>query len=404
MDDLTLLNLDHHHDTSSCFVEAISSIYKPRKYVHGIRDPRPELGYYWTGKMTTFINAGCFCGSNEFKIPLETAKLPAETAMCHCNICRHSTGATNTFGLAFSGPPLTLDSTDEYRVPGNLSNLTQYNSSPNLTRYFCTKCSCKILAKAEGKDGTQHWYASVGALEQVDGIVKLARHVYVGDTLDGGISNHIPQYAGVTIPRFKQSGAGETVDADWGTKGSANSTADSKDVLRFHCHCKGVEVYAKRATEIKDPNREWWFVPGKTSSDPIRFATKHCVCTSCRRTSGAMPTTWTFVPETHILDGRTMEPINLSNAEKRPPTLRQFESSPGVYREFCGSCGATVFYWEPANLPKMDIATGLLDQEQSGGVLGNDWFKWSEKGVGYREDEVIPEFLDAITKGVMCGK
>ena len=44
-------------------------------------------------------------------------------------------------------------------------------------------------------------------------------------------------------------------------------------------------------------------------------------------------------------------------------TLRFYESSPGVWRGFCGRCGTPLTYWS-AELPQvMDLALGTLDRE-----------------------------------------
>ncbi|TFK27694.1 hypothetical protein FA15DRAFT_666153 [Coprinopsis marcescibilis] len=352
--------------------------------------------------MTTLIKAECYCGSNKFKVPLKTAELPTGAAMCHCNSCRHATGATNVVDISFDGHPLSPEATDANGPPGDISNFTQYKSSSGMTRYFCSKCSCKMFFKGEDHEGKTQWYVSSAVLEKIDGVQNLATHIWVGDTVDGGAAAHVPRFAGKTLPRFKESRGQEEVAPDYGTNtiGSPPTDSEKDSALRFYCHCKGVEFYLKRATEIKDPEKEWWLAPGKACSDPIRFTTEHCLCTSCRLTSGAMLPSWTFVPNTHVLDARTMEPINLTDAEKRPPTLQQFESSPNVHREFCRTCGANVFYWKPGNAPRMDIATGLLDHEQAGGARANTWLKWSSDSVGYEQDAFSQEWLQAVMEGI----
>lgn len=73
-----------------------------------------------------------------------------------------------------------------------------------------------------------------------------------------------------------------------------------------------------------------------------------CHCEQCRRTSGH------FVAATQGL-GDCLEIADARAA------LRWYESSPGVWRGFCGVCGASML-WERQGSGRVSIMAGTLDQ------------------------------------------
>ncbi|MGI9410080.1 MAG: GFA family protein [Hyphomicrobiaceae bacterium] len=62
----------------------------------------------------------------------------------------------------------------------------------------------------------------------------------------------------------------------------------------------------------------------------------HCHCESCRRATSSPMTTWVSVPRTALRYTRGQ--------------LTYYQSSPGVGRGFCGTCGSPMTY-EPDSLP-----------------------------------------------------
>lgn len=72
-----------------------------------------------------------------------------------------------------------------------------------------------------------------------------------------------------------------------------------------------------------------------------------CHCADCRKSAGAPMVGWIAFPEDAL------------SVEGRPT---RFESSPGVTREFCGTCGTGLFYRNPAMLPGIvDVQSATLD-------------------------------------------
>jgi hypothetical protein len=82
----------------------------------------------------------------------------------------------------------------------------------------------------------------------------------------------------------------------------------SRGTLR--CHCGGVEIAAEF---------------------PSRFVA-HCYCESCRTTHAAGVVTWIGFKrsQVEIVKGREL--------------LRDYESSPGTTRKFCGHCGTRMAF------------------------------------------------------------
>ena len=288
--------------------------------------------------------------------------------------------------------------------PADLSQLTKYNASKNLTRYFCSICSAYLLYETKGTSDP-HWSVSSGVLERTEGIVKVGYHAFLADTLDSGLAHHYRELNGVEIPRYEFDEGGKTLPLGWKAESLLKKQEPSKaggegeERLNVYCHCKNISIYLKRAKqeEAKDPSK-WWLVKGK-DDDPtsrVRFRSGHCFCTSCRTTSGSLIQSWVILPRANAIDARTSLPIAFSfpkdaNApSKRPQGLKQYQSSNGTFREFCGTCGASTFYWtkDPKNGRVRDISSeepevinvgaGMLDQED-GGSRAEGWCSWSDK-------------------------
>ncbi len=73
----------------------------------------------------------------------------------------------------------------------------------------------------------------------------------------------------------------------------------------------------------------------------------HCHCNSCRRSAGAAFVTWFTVER-----GRFVWTADAP---------RQYASSPGVTREFCGTCGTELTYSNEKAAKTIDITIGSLD-------------------------------------------
>jgi hypothetical protein len=71
----------------------------------------------------------------------------------------------------------------------------------------------------------------------------------------------------------------------------------------------------------------------------------YCHCGQCRRTHGHFAAYTAAAREAVVVEG---------------DGLRWYESSPGVRRGFCGTCGASLF-WERVGGARVSVAAGTLD-------------------------------------------
>ncbi|KAF8155923.1 Mss4-like protein [Crassisporium funariophilum] len=354
----------------------------------------------------TYVKAECHCGSNQFKIPFLTSTLPLASDLCHCTSCRHITGELAVHCEIMRGTPLAVDSeeVEEKHKQASLSGLTKYNASKDLTRYFCTTCSAYMLYETASAQGT-HWSVSTGVLERIEGIVKVGHHAFVGDTLDGGLADHYRALDGVELPRYElEEKDGKTLPLGWKSDALTQTTSSldpATDKLAAYCHCKTISVYLARPTDPKDPSK-WWVAPGKTAADPARFMCGHCLCRSCRLTSGSLIQSWVILAAANVVDASSGAPVVFAKVgspegEGRIAGMKQYCSSAGVYREFCGTCGASAFYWNEGG-EKVDVGAGLLD-EKDGGARAERFCFWYNRVI-YPEDAIDKAGAEALKEGV----
>ncbi|KAF6764904.1 DUF636 domain-containing protein [Ephemerocybe angulata] len=297
------------------------------------------------------------------------------------------------------GVPLSMESIEENQVPADLNNLTEYRSSNRLSRMFCTNCAAHMFIRSNQQaDGAPSSYAVMwGVLEKTDGIFTIDKHIYVGDTLDGGIADHIRTFDDKPLARL-EGWDEKALSVGW----KAQPEHKSPETLPLYCHCKTISVYLTRALKPSENPAEYWLVPGKQPTDPIKFIAAHCLCNSCRQTSGGQIQTWAIVPNENIFDAATKAPIELVEPERRPKGLHQYISSDGHHRESCGTCGATVFWWrkmKEGESPHMDVSVGLVDQVAAGGARAESWISWYPRII-FNEFAISKEVAKVLAEGV----
>lgn len=75
-----------------------------------------------------------------------------------------------------------------------------------------------------------------------------------------------------------------------------------------------------------------------------------CWCNDCRASAGATPVVWTLFPQDAVtISG---DPVS-------------YQSSPGTLRQFCGTCGTGLFFYNESIFPgQVDIQAGTMaDQD-----------------------------------------
>ncbi|KAK5635703.1 hypothetical protein RRF57_011415 [Xylaria bambusicola] len=172
--------------------------------------------------------------------------------------------------------------------------------------------------------------------------------------------------------------------------------------------------YHTGSPQIRNPeNVKWWLRPdanrnfSKQETQPTRkgelkrYLAGTCACRSCRLTLGFEIQSWAFVPRANIFFHLRSQQANLPSPELDTTNdayditpldfealpagiLTSYVSSPGVRRDFCSRCGATVFWrdrWRPELL---DVGVGLLDAEE--GARAETWLDWWTERVSFAED------------------
>ncbi|KAG6917458.1 hypothetical protein DXG01_002435 [Tephrocybe rancida] len=377
--------------------------------------------------MTTFVKASCHCGLNVFNVAFATDSLPVTNDLCHCNSCRHSTGQLMANFVPIFGVPLASASTAD---PADLSTLTTYSSSTVGTRRFCGRCSAHVLWEFH-KDTESSWCVASGTLERIEGIVNTTYHIWISDTLDGGIADHIQVINGVQLSRYA---AGENPDnilpLGWNNVETKAPLDLAEDHLHAYCHCKAVSFWITRPSTAStlpsspypnlmhsstttpndvalNPSDEKWWLRPAGAEHPTHYLAGHCACASCRTTSGFDIQSWAFIPRVNILFPRAgsgeLAELDLQDHKNYPAGLRHYKSSAGRNREFCGTCGATVFSWEDERPELVDVAVALVDEGQAGG-RAEGWFEWWKERVGFQEDVVNVKLVQGLVEGLRALK
>ncbi|KAI9754555.1 MAG: hypothetical protein M4579_004655 [Chaenotheca gracillima] len=340
----------------------------------------------------TSVPASCHCKAVDTVLEFPTTSLPLPTNICHCDSSRHVSGTMCTSYVVLASP-LELD---------QFPSLVGYQSSTDLTRYFCKTCGCHMFGF---HSPSSTWKVATGALDKIDGIVKVQANMWISDTLDGGLADRIPHVGGQQLPRLKEGVGSEELPSGWKEPVIAKAEPKSgEDKLHLSCHCGGVRLYVtKPPKDIPEHQRRFM-------RDPKRWMASNCVCTSCRKTLGFEIQNWTFVFPGYIfqMDGKPLpfdpkSPGRTWSGENDPQpggpgTLQEYRSSELVHREFCGRCGATVFFWDEGRMQVIDISFGLLDHAGVGSRR-DDWTMWMS-GVSYTEDSINPSLLEGLQDGL----
>jgi hypothetical protein len=307
-------------------------------------------------------------------------------------------------------------------VPYDLDDLTPYKTSPDVIRYFCVSCSAHLFW-VRHKDGGDSWDVATGALHKTDGVVNIGYHIWVGDTLDGGLADQLRTIDGKELPRYKEERESEELPVGWRAPSITGKQIDAKedDQLRGFCHCGTIGFAITRPSEssalpsssypdllcaydvshltkiANSHDEKWWLRPAG-SLTPTKYLAGHCMCGTCRRSSGFEIQSWVFIPLENIVNPVSNMPLCLETEEERPQGLKQYISSPGKYREFCGTCGAMAFAWQ-ADVPDLvSVSVGLLDEKDSGARAEN-WLEWHKRRISFEEKAISR----AVAKGLEAG-
>lgn len=341
------------------------------------------------------VTVECHCGGVSFPVtPRASTDGAVDITACHCDSCRHVTGE-----LLVSYLPI------EAVAGADLNCTSEYATADGWTRRFCPTCGCHVF-RSRSSDGGLEWEVATGILvgpvtsdNSTDPTPKpqFKRHAAVSSTRDGGASVWLPEIDGYQVETLS-----EGQPEDHGPE--TTQTQPHQDSLPASCDCGTVTFRITRPDETSllprsylpdlthaycstDPaivanntDTKWWMRPGG------KYLAGTCACRTCRLVSGFEIQTWAFVPRSNIyfrVPASKTAVVPLDFATLPPGILKSYASSADVFREFCGRCGATVF-WRGRHRPELiDVSVGLLRGE---GARVEGWLEWWTGRVSFSEE------------------
>lgn len=364
--------------------------------------------------MTTTVHVTCLCSSNVQVLQLN-CHLPIDQSVCSCNACRYSTGVLYLACLPLDAPPKLAQS------------LTEYRSSDKLSRYFCSLCGSHMFVHVKTHDT---WAVCSGVVDRVVGLEQVSclslenvtAHEFVGDTIDGGLAICLADPNSHPVSLFLQGPDGPRLENPQATSSTASQQGDPPETLpsrpsesakpveelEGRCHCGGVSFRLTRpnptsrfcsspwpdllvpyhsASSANPDDIKWWLREGDS-----KYLAGTCACRSCRLGSGSPIQAWAFVPRVNILQPHGQS-LNFGFG-----TLSQIESSKDCFREFCNTCGATVF-WHCRERPDLiDVSVGLLRAVE--GARAEGWLDWWTGRVSFCEYALDKKLIQVLESGL----
>ncbi|EXL64437.1 hypothetical protein FOPG_19300 [Fusarium oxysporum f. sp. conglutinans race 2 54008] len=318
----------------------------------------------------------CLCGSISQQVSSQTPRSDNTIglSLCHCDTCRHATGLLCTSYLPIGKPNLTHE-------------LSVFNVSDVSSRYFCSTCGCHIYRSHKGDNGEMTWGVATGVISGSDDMsvrVRYAAHTHVADTVDGGASIWIPpngqQGFSHSDPPTQQTSSVDACCACGGVKLRITRPNETSHLPRrnytdlIHPYCSTDEFITT------NPSDEKWWIQGD------KYLAGTCACKSCRLVSGFEVQTWAFVPRANIsIFAPGDSGLKALDFEGLPAgDLKSYQSSGRAVRDFCGGCGATVFWRDVSDSSVIDVSVGLLRAEE--GARAESWLYWWTDRVSFSEE------------------
>ncbi|RSM15181.1 hypothetical protein CDV31_005115 [Fusarium ambrosium] len=335
----------------------------------------------------TTLQVSCRCGAVSQQVDLKAKDgLDIPLSLCHCDTCRHISGVLCTSYYPIFTPDLSPP-------------LKAYHPTGTSTRYFCDTCGCHIFRAVKTEEDSLDWGTATGTVTCLSGqgstLGRFTSHQHVSDTKDGGLA--------VWIKSLEGHFGGEQAKTP-----NPQPIKAASESLEASCSCGNVRFHITRPNDEsrgprrnlpdlmfpdkttdehikKNPNDEKWWIQGNGN----KYLAGTCACRSCRLISGFEVQTWAFVPRTniffHVPDANGTESIVPLDFTTLPPgILKSYSSSPNVMREFCGTCGATIFWHEKSPDDVIDISVGLLRAPD--GARAESWLEWWQERVSFSEE------------------
>lgn len=361
--------------------------------------------------MTTAVTSTCACRSFSITVKFPNAQLPIDRALCLCYNCRRISGSCGWSSVVIPQ--------DQMFDPSKF-NTTAFESSKGVFRHFCATCGAHTFTMVEMSKTI--CVINTGLWDRTEGLINWVGCKWVEDTLDGGVSVWFKDIkrADGTREELKRWVRRDLEGADLVPEGSLVTLAKKEEIpvkndkLKAYCQCGGVKFHITRPNEaskkVRSPfpdlmvpynssssaanpqNVPWWL-----RDNVAKYLAGTCACPSCRLASGCEIQPWAFVPKCNIFleDGT---PLDFKKPHFSMGTLKSYQSSEGVTREFCGVCGATVF-WHCEERPELiDVSVGVLDQAE--GARAEGWLDWWTERVSFEELALSKDLVASLGEGL----
>ncbi|KAF4979800.1 hypothetical protein FZEAL_4060 [Fusarium zealandicum] len=329
------------------------------------------------------VTAQCLCKANIFTTSIFRSNLPLKGTICHCNSCRHVTGAMYSSHVVWPGSPEEICK----------SKLERYKFTQNVSLRFCGTCSSPMFWEEYYAEKPEILDVLTGVLNnvQVPDFITFPYQILVGDTKDGGASHWLQHVNkdGFLSQRWKtRAGKSEQLDTSWPSTTSAPQDQDQAGTRRIsiQCRCKGINFVLSPGNANfagMEPDVLPFFVEPATHKHLASFD----ACNSCRSMFGVDIVNWTFAllrqlefqestgPAFPKSTSELKEAILSPDRDARFGTLAMYKSSPDVQRYFCSRCSASAFYAVDDRPDLVDVAVGLLDSQD--GANAESFLTWN---------------------------
>ena len=115
------------------------------------------------------ISGQCNCGAVAFEIDADLSDI----YVCHCSICRKSTGS--------NGIPVVVFPKSVFRWVKGENNITRWKKpDADWQKSFCKTCGSPL----PDENDPVNMYAPAGLIEEGDENLKVAHHIWVGSKAD----------------------------------------------------------------------------------------------------------------------------------------------------------------------------------------------------------------------------
>ncbi|KAF2636884.1 hypothetical protein P280DRAFT_501105 [Massarina eburnea CBS 473.64] len=335
------------------------------------------------------LTAHCLCKTHTFSTTVPVSRLPLSLHACHCDSCRHSTGALYTMCVRWPEPRQSVD----------VSELKVFHFGTTGHIVFCDTCSTPMFF-VNPKDLDQELQVFTGTIANFDAggktLFKTVDHIFVGDTKDGGASMWMRTNAdGTETKRYETRDKREEHEGypfDWpATLSFTSYEAKTHDTVPIRCKCKGIDFVLHRPNYDNVPKSKIpWFIDPVTHKPLGGF----CACNSCRLFGGIDIWNWMYTELKYIsFSTSSNQPFPKSTlnlkalVDAKDPsigTLKYYASSPDVQRYFCSTCSASIFYAVDDRPEIVDVSVGVL--EASDGARAEGLLSWALGPIGRIED------------------